>query len=117
MGKNKDKKKGRKNDDDKLPYYIVLCEQFPLAINALIKRSLQGHVKYTDDDGNGPDKNWDNWEKVDKGYTRYSNALLRHLFKEGEDTSLEHDIAVLWNACARLELKLRKLKKKKKKKK
>ena len=53
------------------------------------------------------DADWKNWERVENGVETYSNALLRHLFKEGEDTEIEHDIAVAWNALARLELKLK----------
>lgn len=93
---------GVKHDGEKLPYYIVLCNQFPHAINAVVARSLEGHKKYEKWDGD-----WKNWEKVEDGYTTYSNALLRHLFKEGEDSELEHDVACAWNALARLELKLK----------
>lgn len=93
---------GVKNDEDKLPYFTVLCKQFPNAINAVIKRSQQGHEKYLE-----ADSDWKNWERVDNGYIAYSNALMRHIFNNGEDDSIEHDIAVAWNALARLEIRLR----------
>lgn len=93
---------GIKHDGEKLPYHIVLCKQFPNAINAVVKRSSDGHKKYEEWDGD-----WKNWERVKDGYLTYSNALLRHLFNEGDDNSIEHDIAVAWNALARLELKLK----------
>jgi hypothetical protein len=93
---------GIKHDNEKLPYFIVLCNQFPDAINAVIQRSYMGHLKYEEFD-----KDWKNWERVENGYETYSNALLRHLFKEGEDSDLEHDIAVAWNALARLQIRLK----------
>lgn len=93
---------GIKHDQDKLPYYTVLCKQFPNAIKEIIRRSQAGHIKYA-----ASDIDWKNWERVPDGYNTYSNALLRHFFKEGEDTDIEHDVAVAWNALARLELKLR----------
>lgn len=96
------KMEGIKHDSEKLPYFTVLCTQFPDAINAVIRRSLEGHLKYEEFD-----KDWKNWERVENGYETYSNALLRHLFKEGEDTPLEHDIAVAWNALARLQVRLK----------
>lgn len=95
---------GVKLDKDKLPYYTVLASQFPNAINAVIKRSLEGHIKYEEFD-----EDWKNWERVENGYITYSNAMLRHLFREGDDTEIQHDIAVAWNALARLELKLKQL--------
>lgn len=93
---------GIKHSGEKLPYFIVLCNQFPNAVKAVVKRSYEGHKKYEEWDAD-----WKNWERVENGYQTYSNALLRHLFKEGEDDELQHDIAVAWNALARLELKLK----------
>ena len=56
---------------------------------------------------------WKGWESVPDGYNRYSDALVRHLIKEGkgevldDDSGLSHATAVAWNALARLELMLR----------
>jgi hypothetical protein len=52
------------------------------------------------------------WQKVGDGITRYTAALLRHLFKEQDedydsDSELLHAAQVAWNALARLELILR----------
>lgn len=52
------------------------------------------------------------WQKVAGGTTRYTAALLRHLWKE-QDEDYDRDLPVLhaaqvaWNALARLELILR----------
>jgi hypothetical protein len=97
------KKKGVKHSKGKLPYHIVLCKQFPNAINAVVERSLQGHIKYKK-----WDKDWKNWERVDDPINNYSNALMRHVFNNGEDSELQHAVAVAWNSLAVLELKLKK---------
>lgn len=52
------------------------------------------------------------WSKVDDGYNRYTDAMMRHLLAEGEyddgpgGTGLLHDAQVAWNALARLYFKL-----------
>jgi hypothetical protein len=93
-----------KFDDGKLPYFTVLTTQFPLAVKEVVRRSLEGHIKYE------KPGEWDNWFKVaeERGVLAYNNALMRHLFQDGEDTELQHDAAVAWNALAKLEYKLRK---------
>ena len=52
------------------------------------------------------------WLEVEDGQTRYTAALLRHLFEEqydsvDTDSGLLHAAQVAWNALARLELKLK----------
>lgn len=52
------------------------------------------------------------WQFVPDGITRYTAALLRHLFGEAngprdEESGLLHAAQVAWNALARLELMLR----------
>lgn len=96
--------KGIKDDEGKLPYYIVLFEQFPQAIKMVVGRSQQGHEKYEQEE------DWENWFRVGeaKGIRSYQNALMRHLAKEGSDSELDHDVATAWNALAILEFKLRK---------
>jgi|GEM_PF-5157056 len=93
-----------KFDKDKLPYYIVLCIQFPSAIREVVKRSKYGHDKYESED------DWENWLRIgeQRGVITYQNALMRHFFKDGKDSELDHDVAVVWNALATLEFKLRK---------
>lgn len=50
------------------------------------------------------------WLDVENGFERYSDALLRHYFKEctgeelDEDSGLRHAAHLAWNALARLEL-------------
>ena len=74
--------------------------------NALVevgKVGTYGAQKYTD---NG-------WLDVPKGKARYTDALLRHVLAETNethdpDTKLLHAAHAAWNALARLELILRK---------
>lgn len=96
---------GVKYNEGKLPYYTVLIEQFPLAIQALVKRSEYGHQKYLKDD-----KNYDNWKRVPDAHKAYRDALIRHLFNDGElhETKIDHLTAALWNICAVLQLELEK---------
>lgn len=53
------------------------------------------------------------WAQVPNGEQRYTDAMVRHLLKHGQgeehdpDHGIEHLAAVIWNACAALELKLR----------
>lgn len=96
--------KGIKKDNEKLPYFTVLCKQFPLAIEALVSRSLQGHLKYIENDAD-----YLNWRRIDNPEKRYQEALLRHAMYIGnEDTEIEHIAATMWNCAALLQLKLEK---------
>lgn len=103
-----EKETGIKNDSDKLPYYTVLFKQFPLALKEVIKCSQAGNKKYFD-----TDKDFQNFSRVPNSNTRYKNALLRHLSEEGivedmkEYGEMTHEGAVVWNALADLEIKLR----------
>ncbi len=52
------------------------------------------------------------WEVVPDGRARYTDAMWRHLLKEGQeptdvDSGLLHEAHMAWNALARLELRLR----------
>ena len=52
------------------------------------------------------------WQHVENGRTRYTAAMLRHVFAEDNepmdtDSGLYHDAHAAWNALARLELRLR----------
>lgn len=54
----------------------------------------------------------DNFKNVENGYTRYTNAMIRHLLKEDsevydEETELLHASHCAWNALARLEMLLK----------
>ena len=51
------------------------------------------------------------WMNVPNGEVRYKDAFWRHILEgpEGIDpeTKLPHDVAIAWNALARLDLRLR----------
>jgi hypothetical protein len=97
--------KGAKLDAGKSPVFQGLFDYFPRACLHVADVSDVGAKKYT----------WKGWESVPNGYTRYSDALSRHLLKKGiegdfdSDTMLLHDAHIAWNAMAILELKLRDL--------
>lgn len=88
-----------KFSDNKIPLYIVLVKQFKNALLEVAKRSEVGHKKYIENDAD-----YMNFKTV--SINEYDNALMRHLFEDGEDTQLEHYTAVAWNSLARLELYL-----------
>ena len=89
-----------KYDGGKSPIYRGALSYFPRAISAVAAVSAFGASKYA----------WKGWERVDDGYNRYSDALVRHLAYEGEgedvdpDSGLLHAAHTAWNALARLEL-------------
>lgn len=95
---------GIKYDGGKAPIWRGALSYFPKAIEAVAEVSQFGANKYA----------WKGWEKVDDGFNRYSDALLRHLSKEAVelydlDSKLLHAQHTAWNALARLELLLREL--------
>jgi len=96
------KEPGSKLDAGKSPVFRGLLDYFPRACMAVANVSAIGAAKYA----------WKGWETVPDGVARYSDALARHLVKEGyeyldEDTQRPHAEQVAWNAMARLELILR----------
>ena len=103
--------KGIKNDSGKLPYFTVLFKQFPLALQEVMKCSKAGNQKYHE-----TDRDQQNFSRVDNAEIRYKDAMLRHMSEEGqvedmiEFGEMTHEGAVVWNALADLEIKLRKLK-------
>lgn len=78
-------------------------EYFPRAIYEVARVSTFGASKYA----------WKGWEGVEDGIARYSDAMVRHLLKEGSgerldpDSGLMHAAHTAWGALARLELMLR----------
>jgi len=93
---------GAKLDAGKVRLGLVLGA-FSNALVEVGKVGTYGAQKYTD---NG-------WLDVPKGKARYTDALLRHIFTEANeshdpDTNLHHAAHAAWNALARLELILRK---------
>lgn len=76
---------------------------FSEALQEVGEIGTRGAAKYTD---NG-------WKKVDRGIERYSDAMLRHLFKHfaGEkfdkESTQRHLAHVAWNVLALLELTIK----------
>lgn len=92
-----------KYDGGKAPIYRGLISYFPRAVEAVATLSDFGSTKYS----------WGGWGSVSNGFDRYSDAMVRHLIKEGKgevldpDSGLPHAVSTAWNALARLELLLR----------
>lgn len=97
---------GSKLDDGKNRLGLVLGS-FANALWAVGEVGTYGAKKYCDH----------GWLSVESGVNRYTDAMLRHYFKEvtGEqndpDTHLLHAAHTAWNALARLELMIREQKK------
>lgn len=93
---------GSKLDQGKNRLHLVLGG-FSNALQAVGEVGTFGANKYTD---NG-------WITVNDGINRYTDAMLRHYFKElsegdtGDDSELLHAAHLAWNALARLELILK----------
>lgn len=94
---------GSKLDAGKVCSFQGALAYFPRAINAVAEISTFGATKYA----------WKGWETVPDGFNRYSDAMVRHLIKEGTgetidpDSGLLHAAHVAWGALARLELLLK----------
>lgn len=101
VGILRDKKEGAKYNEGKLPLEKILFTQFPKAIQALAKCSLNGHDKYKEFD-----KDWLNFKRVEGGSQTYADAALRHSIDKGElnDSGLPHIFHKLWNVMAEVEL-------------
>lgn len=94
---------GAKLDAGKSGVFQGAIGYFPRAIDAVAAVSTFGASKYA----------WRGWETVPDGINRYSDAMGRHLLKEGmgerrdPDSGFLHASHTAWNALARLELMLR----------
>ena len=92
-----------KYDAGKAPIFRGVFSYFPRAVAAVAEVSGFGASKYA----------WAGWEGVDDGINRYSDAMVRHLMREGQGEVLDSDSGLLhaahtaWGALARLELMLR----------
>ena len=92
-----------KYDGGKVCAFRGLIQYFPRASTAVAEISTFGAQKYA----------WNGWENVPDGINRYSDAMVRHLLKEGAGEVLDPDSGLLhaahcaWGALARLELMLR----------
>ncbi len=104
---------GAKLDAGKSPVFRGAISYFPRALMAVADVSQYGANKYS----------WKGWESVPDGINRYSDALGRHIAKEGVEGLYDleirndpkfpgeilHASQVAWNALARLELLLRQI--------
>jgi len=94
---------GAKLDAGKAAVWQGLLAYFPRACEQVAAVSTFGASKYA----------WKGWESVPRGIERYSDAMARHLIKEGSgeltdpDSKFLHAAHTAWNALARLELMLR----------
>lgn len=97
-------KEGVKNDMGKAPIVQGLFRYFPRALRYVAFVSQYGLEKYNLEYADR------NWSKVKNGFTRYTDALGRHLIDESEgefvdpESNLFHAGHAAWNALARLEL-------------
>lgn len=102
---------GKKYDQEKMPLVQGCLQYFPRALEEVARSSKFGHLKYSVPYSD------QNWRKVEDGFNRYSDGLMRHLAKEHteglyDSESVPYDIdilhagAVAWCALARLELLL-----------
>jgi hypothetical protein len=94
---------GSKLDAGKPCVFQGVVEYFPRAVEAVAAVSTFGAQKYV----------WKGWETVPDGIARYSDAMMRHILKEGKgettdpDSKMLHAAHTAWGALARLELMLR----------
>ena len=92
-----------KYDGGKASAFRGVIKYFPRAVYAVAEVSTFGAKKYA----------WNAWESVPDGIDRYSDAMVRHLLREGQEEVLDSDSGLLhaahtaWGALARLELMLR----------
>jgi hypothetical protein len=97
-----------KYDGGKPALWRGVMQYFPRAVQAVGDISTFGARKYA----------WNGWEGVEDGIARYSDAMVRHLAKEGAgetvdpDSGLLHAAHTAWGAMARLELILREMEQK-----
>ena len=102
----KNQSKGQKFSDDKLPIYTVLFKQFPDVIQEVIRCSMAGHKKYSND------TDWINFKRVPNAENQYLNAALRHMTEFGYNEDMKeygmilHEAQVIWNLMAALQIKL-----------
>ena len=90
---------GIKYDKEK-PKYADFLLDFQDAIEELYKVYEFGTNKY----------GRENWKKVEDGEERFTNAMIRHFFKKGndEETNINHQTHTAYNAIMRLHYILQK---------
>jgi len=81
---------------------VGLLLQFSRALLAVAEISTYGAKKYSRG----------GWQHVEDAESRYTDAMLRHLFDDvveecDQESGLKHAAHLAWNALARLELILR----------
>jgi hypothetical protein len=88
---------GAKLDGGKVMMELLI--DFARALRAVGEVATYGAEKYSRG----------GWQEVPEGERRYTGAMLRHLFRweDVDESGLDPDAQIAWNALARLELKLR----------
>lgn len=90
-----------KDDAMKPPLYQGVVQSFPRALAAIGEHTASGAAE--------PGHHWHGWQQASNGFTRYSNAMVRHQMEEGllgtrdPQLLLKQVIATCWNDLARLE--------------
>lgn len=92
---------GAKLDAGK-PLARLIVHGMPRALLAIAEVATSGAAKYSEH----------GWQHVPRGVDRYTDAMLRHVLREGiesrdDESGLLHAAHAAWNALARLELLLR----------
>lgn len=91
---------GVKDDSGKVLGGVI--GDFGLALMEVAKIGTYGANKYTRG----------GWESVPDGIQRYDDAMWRHLMYSAfevvdEESGYEHELHMVWNALAKLELRMR----------
>jgi hypothetical protein len=90
---------GLKLDGGKPRLWFGVVASFPKALRAVAEVTVQG----VSEPGHTPH----GWKTVEKGYVRYTEAMLRHLWEEAiaevDDDHVRMAAVTAWNALARLE--------------
>ena len=91
---------GVKHDEGKV--LAGLIGDFGLALMEVARVGTFGAEKYTRG----------GWQSVPNGRERYNDAMWRHLLASSEEvidpeSGLEHELHMVWNALAKLELRMR----------
>lgn len=100
---------GVKMDEGKPELFAGLLSYFPRACAAVAEVSKVGAT--------APGHVWGGWQYVPDGYSRYTEALTRHLLEEASrgKYAIDHNdglfeaAKVAWNAMCRLELMMREI--------
>ena len=97
--------KGVKYDQGKSPLWSMLLAYFPDACAAVADISAFGLTKYPAN----------SWRQLENGFSRYTDAMIRHAAKDNEhflcdpESGRLHAAHAAWNAMARLQIAIERL--------